>query len=440
VRIIKPYVGNEMDEKIFWNKPIETAAVKSLKKLQLKLLRHQIERVYRNSKFYKARFRASGASPSQIKSLEDIEKLPFTTREDLENNFEGILSVPLSQLATVRLTSGTTGKPLTIAHSRADIENIREASARKLSYHGVTDKDSIQVTATYGLWQGAWSVHWGAEKIGACVIPVGSGDTERQIRIIKQLRTTVLYGVTNYHFRIAEVARQLGENLSRYSLKIGICVAERPSEAQIAKLKEAFGYNLVAIDYGATEFPGFSVNCSNDPASHHVWSDFYLVEIVDPKSHEVLGEGERGELAITSLQREAFPLIRYLSRDVTVLKGFERCECGLTHLKIGADIDREDFMIKLRGAPVFPSQIESILEQLKAPAGRIQVVVDKRTPRQEATLNIETNESLPESEQERMKASLRDHIKNRIGVTIDNIVFVPFGSFGDKIEKSVVIK
>ena len=397
-----------MDEKIFWNKPIETAAVKSLKKLQLKLLRHQIERVYRNSKFYKARFRASGTSPSQIKSLEDIEKLPFTTREDLENNFKGILSVPLSQLATVRLTSGTTGKPLTIAHSRADIENIAEASARKLSYHGVTDKDSIQVTATYGLWQGAWSVHWGAERIGACVIPVGSGDTERQIRIIKQFRPTVLYGVTNYHFRIAEVARQLGENLSRYSLKIGICVAERPSEAQIAKLKEAFGYDLVAIDYGATEFPGFSVNCSMDVASHHVWSDFYLVEIVDPESHEVLGEGERGELAITSLQREAFPLIRYLSKDITVLKGFEKCECGLTHPKVSADIDREDSMIKLRGVPVFPSQIESILEQLKAPAGRIQVVVDKRTPRQEATLNIETNGSLPEGEQERMQTILRD--------------------------------
>jgi phenylacetate-CoA ligase len=164
------------------------------------------------------------------------------------------------------------------------------------------------------------------------------------------------------------------------------------------------------------------------------------VEVVDPNSHEVCGEGERGELAITSLQREAFPLIRYLSRDVTVLKGFEKCECGLTHPKISADIDREDFMVKLRGTPVFPSQIESILEQLKAPAGRIQVVVDKRTPRQEATLNIETNESLPKAEQEKMKNSVRDQIKNRVGVTIDNIVFLPFGSFGDKIEKSVVIK
>jgi len=427
-----------MPKKIFWNRRMETAPVKELKKLQLKLLRSQIERAYRNSRFYNSRFKESKINSSDIKKLGDIEKFPFTTREDLENNFEGIISVPSWQVATVRLTSGTTGKPLTIAHTQKDIANIAEASARKLSYHGVTNRDVIQVTATYGLWQGAWSVHWGAEKIGACVIPVGSGDTERQIRIIRQLGTTVLYGATNYHFRIAEVAKKLGENLSRYSLRVGICVAEKPSKTQISNLKEAFGYNLVAIDYGATEFPGFSVNCSADVASHHVWSDFYLVEVVDPKSHEVLEDGERGELAITSLQREAFPLIRYLSKDITVLKGLENCECGLTHPKIGADIDREDFMVKLRGTPVFPSQIESILEQ-QALTGRVQLIVDKRTPKQEATLKIETSESLSKAQKESIKTTLRDQIKNRIGVTIDDIAFVPFGTFGDKFEKSVVI-
>jgi phenylacetate-CoA ligase len=429
-----------LSKKIFWNKPIETAAVYNLKKLQLKLLRHQIERVYRSSKFYHARLKTSKIKPSQIRSLRDIEKVPFTTREDLESNFKEILSVPFSKVATVRLTSGTTGKPLIIAHSHKDVENVAEASARKLSYHGVTDKDIVQITATYGLWQGAWSVHWGAEKIGACVIPVGSGDTERQIRIIKQFGTTVLYGVTNYHFRIAEVAKKLGESLTNYRLRIGICVAEKPSKAQISRLKEELGYNLVAIDYGATEFPGFSVNCSADPASHHVWSDFYLVEIVDPTSHEVLGEGERGELAITSLQREAFPLLRYLSRDITILESFEKCGCGLTHPRISADIDREDFMLKFRGTPLIPSQVESILGQIQPSSARVQIIVDKRTPRQEATLKIETHDNLPKAQQEAIETTLRDQIKNRIGVTIDNIVFVPFGTFGDKFEKSVVIK
>jgi phenylacetate-CoA ligase len=429
-----------MTEKIFWNKRIETLPVKKLERLQLKLLRNTIQRVYKDSKFYRTRFKANNIRSPRISDLKDIEKMPFTTREDLENNFGEILSVPFSQLATIRLSSGTTGKPLAIAHSQTDVTNIAEASARKLSYHGVTSKDVVQVSSTYGLWQGAWSLHWGAEKIGACVIPVGSGDTERQIKIIKQFGTTVLYGVTNYHFRIAEVAKELGENLTKYSLKTGICVAEYPSKSQVTKLKEELGYDLVAVDYGATEFPGFSVNCSAGDATHHVWSDFYLVEVVDPKSHEVLGEGERGELAMTSLQREAYPLIRYLSRDITVLKGFEKCECGLTHPKIGADIDREDFMMKFRGTSVFPSQVESILEQVHAPPGRIQIMVDKRTPRQEATLKIETREALSDAEQESMKTTLRDHIKNRIGVTIDNIVFVPFGTFADKVEKSIVIK
>jgi len=430
----------QMVEQVFWNKRMETLPIKAQEKMQLKLLRSTIERAYRSSKFYRARMKATQINARGIRRLKDIERMPFTTRQDLENNFRDVLCVPFSRVATVRVTSGTTGKPLTIAHTQRDVDNIGEASARKLSYHGVTPKDVLQVTSTYGLWQGAWSVHWGAERIGACVIPVGPGDTERQIRIIKRFGTTVLYGATNYHFRIAEVAKKLGENLAGYSLRTGICVAEKPSSGQISRLKEEFGYNLVAIDYGATEFPGFSVNCSTDPASHHVWGDFYLVEVVDPKSHEVLGEGERGELAITSLQREAYPLIRYLSKDITVLKGCEKCECGLTHAKIAADIDREDFMMKFRGTAVFPSQIESILDQLHVPAGRVQMIVDKRTPREEGTLKVETPEVLSNARQESIKTTLRDDIKNRIGVTIDNIVFVPFGTLGDKVEKAVVIK
>jgi phenylacetate-CoA ligase len=428
-----------MLEKMFWNKGIEALPVKDLRRLQLKLLRKTIERVYASSKFYHASFKATGVRPADVRTLKDIEKVPFTTREDLEGKFGEILSVPFSHVATIRLTSGTTGKPVAIAHSKKDVDNIAEASARKLSYHGVTRRDVVQVTSTYGLWQGGWSVHWGAEKIGACVIPVGSGDTERQIRIIKRFGTTVLYGATNYHFRIAEVAKKLGENLANYSLRAGICVAEKPSSAQISRLKEEFGYDLVAIDYGATEFPGFSVNCSADPASHHVWNDFHLVEVVDPNSHEVLGEGERGELAITSLQRDAYPLIRYLSKDITVLKAYEKCECGLTHAKIAADIDREDFMVKFRGTTLFPSQIESILDQLHVPAGRVQMTVDKRTPRQEGTLKVETPEALSDAGQESVKTTLRNEIKNRMGVTIDNIVFVPIGTFGDKVEKVVVI-
>lgn len=425
---------------VFWNRKIQKASIEELKRLQLKLLRKQISFAHRNSRFYHHKFMESKVNDLQIKSLEDIKKFPFTTREELERNFRDILSVPFSQVATVRMTSGTTGLPMAIAHTKKDVDNIAESSARKLAYHGVTGKDVIQVTAAYGLWQGAWSVHWGAEKIGACILPVGSGDTGRQIRIIKQFKTTVLYGVANYHFRIAEVAKKLGESLRNYSLRIGICVAEKPSKKQIEALKKEFGYKNVAIDYGATEFPGFSVNCEENRDFHHVWADYYLIEVVDPKTHELLEEGERGELAITSLQREAFPLIRYLSRDVTRYLGFERCDCGMSHPKVGVNIDREDFMTKIRGVPVFPSQIEFMLSEFLELTGRCQIMVDKRTPKQEAVLRVETSKKAAKATLESLKGEIVGEIKNRIGVTFNDVVFVSYGTFGGKYAKASVIR
>ena len=317
----------------FWNSEIQEASAEDLKDLQLSLLQKQVHRVYEKSRFYRAKFEKAGLQPSDIKSLRDITKIPLVTREELEQSFREVLAVPSSEIATLRLSSGTTGHPLRIAHTKRDVDMIANASARRLVYHGATNSDVIQITSAYGLWQGAWSMHWGAEKIGACIIPIGPADSERQILLIKQFGTTILYAATNYHFRILEVAKGLGEDLSKYSLNTAICVAEKPTKAQVATLKKEIGYKKVVVDYGATEFPGFSVNCSSDEDVHHVWADYYLVEVVDPETHEPLDEGEKGELVITSLQREAFPLIRYLSRDVTTYIGFERCGCGMSHPK-----------------------------------------------------------------------------------------------------------
>jgi len=426
-------------EGIFWNNKIQSASDKELEKLQLKLLKAQLRRVYKNSRFYRNKFKQAKVDLSQIRSLQDIKKIPFTTREELENNFAEILSPSPSKIATIRMTTGTMGTPLTIAHNKKDVENIAEASARKLTYHGVTCRDVVQITASYGLWQGAWSVHSGAEEIGACIIPTGSGNTERQIRIIKQFNTTVLYGVTNYHFRIAEVAKQLGEDLCSSSLRVGICVAEKPTKSQIAMLESQFGYETVAIDYGATEFPGFSVHCMKDQSSHHVWADYHLVEAVDPITYECVADGERGELVVTTLQREAFPLIRYLSRDITELVGFELCDCGMSHPKVGINIDRVDYMAKIRGTPVFPSRIEFILGEFPELTGKNQLILDKRTPKQNVTLKVEKKEELPLSVQNLLKAKIRLEIKNRIGITIDEIILVPFGIFEHKFKRSIVI-
>jgi len=424
----------------FWNRQIQTASIEELKKLQLKLLKRQVKRVYENSVFYHRKFKKAGVKPTQIKSLDDASKLPLTSREELEANFHDVLAVPLSKVSTIRMTSGTTGRPLRIAHTKKDVIMITEASARKLIYHGVTAKDIVQVTAAYGLWQGAWSVHWGAEKIGACVIPVGPGDTERQILLIKQLGTTVLYGVTNYHFRILEVAKALGEDLRDYSLRVGICVAEKPTKEQISMLEKGFGYEKVVIDYGATEFPGFSVQCEEERKHHHVWADFYFIEVVDPQTHEPLVEGERGELVITSLQREAFPLIRYLSRDITDYIGFEKCSCGMSHPKIGVNIDREDFMTKIRGVAIFPGHIEAILSKFPELTGRCQIIADKRTPKQEAALKVETSRNLSETVQKSIRGKIIEEVKNRVGVTFNEVVFVPNGTFRGKFRKTIVIK
>ena len=423
----------------YWNAKVQSASGEELKKLQLKLLKWQLKRVYRESKFYREKFKEAKVDPSQIKSVQDMVKIPFTTRKELEDNSADILAVSPSKLAAVRMTTGTTGKPLTVFHSRKDVEIVAEATARKLTFHSVTSKDVVQVTASYGLWQGAWSMHSGAEKIGACIIPVGSGNTERQIRIIKQFGSTVLYGVTNYHFRIAEVARQFGVDLGSSSLRVGICVAEKPTKSQIKLLKKEFGYEVVASDYGATEFPGFSVHCCKDRDSHHVWADYHLVEAVDPETLEVVGEGERGELVVTTLQREAFPLVRYRSNDATCFGGFEKCGCGMSHPKVGVDIDRVDYMMKVRGTPVFPSRFEFILGEFSELTGRNQVILDKRTPRQSVTLKAEMVKELPKATQDFLVGKIRLEVKNRVGITVDEVVLVPFGAFDEKFRKTIII-
>jgi len=427
-----------MNEKL--KSSVEGASTEDLKKMQLELLKKQVARVYEKSRFYREKFMKVGLKPSDIKSLADVSKIPLTTRGELEQNFINILAVPPSEIATIRLTSGTTGHPLRIAHTKKDIKMIAEASGRRLIYHGATKNDVVQITAAYGLWQGAWSMHWGAERIGACVIPVGPADSERQILLIKQFGTTVLYAATNYHFRLIEVAKALGEDLSKYNLTTAFCVAEKPTKAQIAFLKQECGYKKVISDYGATEFPGFSVNCARDEDVHHVWADFYLVEVVNPETHEPLGEGEKGELVITSLQREAIPLIRYLSRDITEYMGFEKCECGLSHPRISAEIDREDSMTKIRGVTIFPSHIEFLLNNFADLTGKCQIVVDKRTPRHETTLRVETVNSLPVGAVRPLVADIIAEIKNRVGITFNEVEFIPSGQLENKYKKVLVLQ
>jgi phenylacetate-CoA ligase len=414
------------------------ASIENLKRLQLRLLGKQLRRVCERSRYYRLKFERAGIRPSDIKSLRDITKVPLITREELEQNFSDILAVPYSEIATIRLSSGTTGHPLRIAHTRKDIDMIADASAQRLLYHGATRKDVVQITSAYGLWQGAWSMHWGAERIGMFIIPVGPADSERQILLIKQFGTTILYAATNYHFRILEVAKALGENLKNYNLKTAFCVAEKPTLSQVETLKRECGYDRVISDYGATEFPGFSVNCRENPNVHHVWGNYYLVEVVDPETHEPIDAGERGELVVTSLQREAFPLIRYLSRDITTYFGFMECACGMCHPKISADIDREDYMTKIRGVTVFPSHVEFLLGKFYELTGKCQIIVDKRTPKHETLLRAETTGLLSQSAEQSLRGKIIDEVRIRVGITFNDVVFIPAGQLEGKYRKVIV--
>jgi len=413
-------------------------SVENIKKQQLILLKSQLQRVYDKSTFYHEKFANAGFSPSDLKNLEDLSKVPLTSREELEKNFERVLATPRSEIATIRMSSGTTGSPLKVAHTTRDIEMIADASARRLKYLGATSRDVVQITSAYGLWQGAWSMHWGAEKVGACVLPVGPADTERQILLIKQFGTTILYAATNYHFRILEVAKSIGEDLSKYNLKLAICVAEKPTLNQINLLKKECGYEKVVSDYGATEYPGFSVNCSNNSGLHHIWPDYYLVETVDPETHELLEEGEKGELVITSLQREAFPLIRYLSRDLTTYFGYKECQCGLCAATISADIDREDYMTKIRGVTVFPSHVEFLLSKFSGMTGKAQIIVDKRTPAHEALLRVESSYPIRQ-DSKALKEEILTEMKTRIGIKFNEIEFLSQGQLESKFKKVIVI-
>jgi phenylacetate-CoA ligase len=414
-------------------------SIQELKNLQIELLQKQILHVYNNSKFYRSKLEKANIRPSDIRTIEDIRKIPFTTREELEKNFQDVLAVPYSNVATIRLTSGTTGSPLKIAHTKNDVDAIAAVSARRLKYHGINSTDVVQITSAYGLWQGAWSMHWGAEKVGVCILPVGPADSERQILLIKQFGTTVLYGATNYHLRLLEVAKSLGEDLNKFNLKTAFCVAEKPTKSQIATLKKEAGYQKVVSDYGATEFPGFSVNCKTDPESHHVWADYYLVEVVDPETREVLKEGEKGELVVTSLQREAFPLVRYLSNDLTVFYGYQKCSCGLAHPKISGDIDRKDYMTKIRGVTIYPSHIETVLSKFPQLTGKAQMIVDKRTPKHETVLKVEVKPGFSQSNERDIKEVINMEIKNRLGITLNEIQLIPPGKLENKYQKVIVI-
>lgn len=362
---------------MYWNKTIECMDRDLLKELQLKRLKETVTRVYHNVPHYRDKMQKLGLTPEDIKSLEDIKLLPFTTKDDLRQTYPfGMFATPLSEVVRIHASSGTTGKPTVVGYTRKDIDTWSELVARAIVSAGGGKDSIIQVSYGYGLFTGGLGLHYGAEKVGAVVIPTSGGNTKRQIMFMKDFGTTILACTPSYALYLAEAMEEEGIKPEDLKLKAGIFGAEPWSENMRKELEEKF--HIVALDiFGMSELigPGVAMECQYKNGLH-IYEDCFIAEIIDPVTGEVLPEGEKGELVITTIAKEALPVIRYRTRDITALHT-EACPCGRTHARIEKILGRTDDMLIIRGVNVFPSQIETALLNVGEVEPHYQLVVDR---------------------------------------------------------------
>lgn len=357
----------------------ETISRDELSSLQLKRLQAKVKNVYDNVPFYRRSFDEANVIPDDLRSLSDMSRFPFTRKVNFRDNYPfGLLACPVESLVRVHSSSGTTGKPTIGPYTQADIEMWSEVMARTLATSGVTSQDVVQNAYGYGLFTGGLGFHYGAERLGATVIPTGGGNTRRQIALLQDLGTTVLTCTPSYALIVAETAEEMGVDLVNSQLRLAVCGAEPWSELMRKDIERRLG--VCAIDiYGLTEVvgPGVSVECEHQ-CGLHVAEDHFLVEIIDPDSGEPVPYGETGELVITTLTREAQPVIRFRTSDIVSLNP-EPCECGRTHARMSKVSGRNDDMLVVRGVNVFPSQIESVLLRSDGVTPQYLIVVEKKT-------------------------------------------------------------
>ncbi|WP_353684841.1 phenylacetate--CoA ligase [Thermodesulfovibrio sp. 3907-1M] len=361
----------------FWNKELETLPRQKLEELQFSRLKKVLTRVYQKVPHYRKKFQDTGITPTKLKSLDDIKYFPFTTKEDLFVDYPyGLLTVSPEKVIRLHTSSGTTGKPKAIFFSKKDINNSAELIARCLVMTGATKGDILQNSMTYGLFTGAFVMHYGAEKVGILVIPAGPGNTERQINLMKDFGTTMLHITPSYALYVASVLYDKGiDPKKELKLKRAYLGAEPYSEETRRKIENMLGIDIYNC-YGLTEMngPGVGFECPYKDGLH-IWEDNFLMEIINPETGEPLPDGEIGELVLTTLNREAMPLIRYRTRDLTRIIS-EPCRCGRTHRRISRILGRSDDMFIVKGVNIFPQQIEQVLMGIKGVAQNYQIVLE----------------------------------------------------------------
>jgi len=396
-----------------WQMSDETMSLSELKQLQLERLQSTINRVYNNVEFYHNLFNKLGITPDKIKSLDDIKYLPFTTKQDLRDNYPyGMFAVPLKDIVRIHSSSGTTGKPTVVGYTKRDLELWKNLVARIMVAGGVTKEDIVHIAFTYGLFTGGFGLHYGAEHIGASVIPVSSGNTRRQIMIMQDYRSTVLICTPSYALHIAETLESMGLSKNDIHLKYGLFGSEPWGEKIRNEIETKLG--IISTDnYGLSEIigPGVAGECLYKNGLH-INEDHFYVEVIDPDTGEVLPEGEKGELVITTLTKEAMPLIRYRTRDITRIYR-DNCKCGRTLIKMEKPSGRTDDMIIVNGVNVFPSQVEEALKEIEDTTPHFMIYVRKKGALDMMEIHLEVSENLFFDEMKRQKEVL-DKITERL--------------------------
>ncbi|MDR2514122.1 MAG: phenylacetate--CoA ligase [Christensenellaceae bacterium] len=407
---------------MFWNKPIETMKREELERLQLERLRATVRRVYQNVPLYRMRMQEKGLVPEDIKTLQDVQKLPFTQKTDLRDEYPyGLFAAPREEIVRVHASSGTTGKPVVAGYTQADLQIWAEVVARCLGCADVDYRDTVQVAYGYGLFTGGLGLHDGAQRVGAQVVPISSGNTQRQLMLMEDLGSTVLACTPSYALMIGESLRDSGFDLTRLKLRKGVFGAEPWTEGMRDQIEGLLGIQALDI-YGLTETmgPGVAMECLEGRNGLHVWEDHFLIEILDPESGAPLPDGETGELVISTISKEGMPLLRYRTHDLTSILP-EPCACGRTHRRIRRLRGRTDDMLIIRGVNVFPSQVEAAIMGIEGIAPRYLLVVDRVNNLDTLEVQVELMPNLPFDEVrqiERLEGQVRRAVEQVLNLSV----------------------
>jgi phenylacetate-CoA ligase len=404
-----------------WDPEHECMPREEIEQLQLERLQAVLHRAYKNVTCYRNKFNDSGIDPDDVQRLSDLSRLPFTTKEDLRLNYPyGMFAVPLREVVRIHSSSGTTGKPTVVGYTKNDIKTWSNLVARFMTAAGVTPDDVVQVAFGYGMFTGAFGLHYGAEAIGASVIPMGGGNTEKQIMIMQDYKSSVLVCTPSYAITLADRLEKLGIDPKGLSLKVGLFGGEPWSESMRTEIESRLCISATD-NYGLSEIigPGVAGECPHK-CGMHIFEDAFIPEIIDPETGEVLPPGSSGELVLTTLTKEAFPMIRYRTRDITSLT-YDKCECGRTMVRMKKTMGRSDDMLIIKGVNIYPSQIEEVLIAIEGCQPHYQLVVERKGSLDTLEIQIEVTENIFFDEMKLQRAFLEKvekRIESVIGVGV----------------------